>query len=146
MACIMPDSGARFQALFSIYKYLAPCHSAAGEMEIPKGIRPNTVFAFRLNWNMKHSILLHEPGDDVGVAVLDLKKGASASAVTLEGKPAGSVKLRDNVPLGHKVAMRDVDKDKPIIKYGRQIGKAVKPIAKGAHVHTHNLKTMRWSL
>ncbi len=94
---------------------------------------------------MKHSILLHELGDDVGVAVIDLKKGANAGALTLEGKPAGSVKLRDNVPLGHKVAMRDVAKDKAVVKYGREVGKAMKDIAKGAHVHTHNLKTMRWS-
>ncbi len=95
---------------------------------------------------MKHSILLHEPDDDVGVAVIDLKKGSVAGALTLEGKPAGSVKLRDNVPLGHKVAMRDVAKDKAVIKYGREVGKAVQPIAKGAHVHIHNLKTMRWSV
>ncbi len=84
--------------------------------------------------------------DDVGVAVADLKKGASAGAVTLEGQAAGIVKLRDNVPLGHKVALRDVAKDKAVIKYGREIGKAVQAIAKGAHVHTHNLKTLRWSI
>ncbi len=95
---------------------------------------------------MKHSILLHEAGDDVGVAVIDLKKGATAGAVTLEGKAAGSVKVRENVPLGHKVAMRDVAQERAVIKYGRQIGKAVKPIAKGDHVHTHNLRTMRWSI
>jgi (2R)-sulfolactate sulfo-lyase subunit alpha len=95
---------------------------------------------------MKHSILLHELDDDVGVAVADLKKGASAGAVTLEGKAAGTVKLRDKVPLGHKVALRDLPKDKAVIKYGREIGKAVQAIAKGAHVHTHNLKTMRWSI
>ena len=95
---------------------------------------------------MKHSILLHEPDDDVGVAVADLKKGASAGAVTLEGKSVGTVKLRDKVPLGHKVALRDLPKDKAVIKYGREIGKAVQAIAKGAHVHTHNLKTMRWSI
>ncbi|HEY5910636.1 MAG TPA: UxaA family hydrolase [Verrucomicrobiae bacterium] len=95
---------------------------------------------------MKHSILLHELDDDVGVAVTNLKKGSVAGALTLEGKPAGSVKLRDNVPLGHKVAMRDVAKDKAVIKYGREVGKAVQPIAKGAHVHIHNLKTMRWSV
>ncbi len=94
---------------------------------------------------MKHSILLHEHGDDVGVAVIDLKKGVTAGALTLEGKPAGSVKLLDNVPLGHKVAMREVAKDAAVMKYGREIGKALKPIAKGAHVHIHNLKTMRWS-
>jgi (2R)-sulfolactate sulfo-lyase subunit alpha len=95
---------------------------------------------------MKHSILLHELDDDVGVAVTDLKKGATAGAVTLEGKAVGSLKMRDDVPLGHKVALRDLAKDKAVIKYGRQIGKAVQAIAKGAHVHTHNLKTMRWSV
>jgi (2R)-sulfolactate sulfo-lyase subunit alpha len=95
---------------------------------------------------MKHSILLHEPDDDVGVAVADLEKGSNAGAVTLEGKSAGSVKLRDNVPLGHKVAMRDLAKDQAVTKYGRQIGKAVQAIAKGAHVHIHNLKTTRWSV
>jgi (2R)-sulfolactate sulfo-lyase subunit alpha len=95
---------------------------------------------------MKHGILMHEADDDVGIAVIDLKKGSTAGAVTLEGKSVGSVKLHDNVPLGHKVALRDVAQDKPVIKYGRQIGKAVKPIVKGAHVHIHNLKTMRWSI
>ena len=84
--------------------------------------------------------------DDVGVAVADLKKGSSAGAVTLEGEAAGTVKLREKVPLGHKVALRDLPKDKAVIKYGREIGKAVQAIAKGAHVHTHNLKTMRWSI
>ncbi len=95
---------------------------------------------------MKHSILLHEADDDVGVAVIDLKKGSTAGAVTLEGKSVGSVKLIENVPLGHKVAMREVAQERAVIKYGRQIGKATKPIAKGAHVHIHNLKTQRWSI
>jgi (2R)-sulfolactate sulfo-lyase subunit alpha len=94
---------------------------------------------------MKHGILLHEPQDDVGVAVANLKKGASIGAVTLEGKRAGSVKLCDNVPLGHKVAMRDLPKDKPVVKYGRPVGKAVQAVPRGAHVHTHNVKTLRWS-
>jgi (2R)-sulfolactate sulfo-lyase subunit alpha len=95
---------------------------------------------------MKHSILLHELIDDVGVAVEDLKKGSVAGAVTLEGKRVGSVKLLNNVPLGHKVAMRELAKDKPVLKYGRPVGKAVQEIAKGAHVHTHNLKTLRWTV
>ncbi len=89
---------------------------------------------------------MHEHDDDVGVAVVDLKKGAVVGALTLEGKAAGKVTLRDKVPLGHKVAMRDLPQDKAVIKYGRQIGKAVRAIAKGQHVHIHNLKTMRWSI
>ena len=95
---------------------------------------------------MKHGILLHEFEDDVGVAVEDLKKGSKIGVVTLEGKAAGSVTLINNVPLGHKVAMRDMAKDKPVIKYGRPVGKAVADIARGAHVHTHNVKTLRWSV
>src|SRR6266478_8926106 len=62
---------------------------------------------------MKHGILLHERHDDVGVAVLDLKKGSTIGAVTLEGKAAGKVRLLNNVPLGHKVAMRDLAKERP---------------------------------
>jgi (2R)-sulfolactate sulfo-lyase subunit alpha len=95
---------------------------------------------------MKHGILLHEFEDDVGVAVEDLKKGSKIGVVTLEGKAAGTITLINNVPLGHKVAMRDMAKDKPVIKYGRPVGKAVAPIAKGAHVHVHNVKTLRWSV
>jgi (2R)-sulfolactate sulfo-lyase subunit alpha len=95
---------------------------------------------------MKHGILMHEFDDDVGVAVEDLKKGTRIGAVTLEGRAAGAIKLLHDIPLGHKVAMRDLPKDKPVIKYGRPIGKAVAAIAKGAHVHTHNVKTLRWTI
>ena len=95
---------------------------------------------------MKHGILLHEPDDDVGVAVTDLRKGASVGAVMLEGKRVGSIKLLENVPLGHKVAMRDLAQDRQIVKYGRPVGKTVRPVSRGAHVHTHNVKTLRWSV
>ena len=95
---------------------------------------------------MKHGILLHEPEDDVGVAVADLKKGNTIGAVTLDGKAAGTIKLLDDVPLGHKVALRDLSKDRPVLKYGRPVGKAVQAIARGAHVHTHNMKTLRWAV
>ena len=94
---------------------------------------------------MAHAILLHEPTDDVGVAVRDLKKGESVGAVTLEGKFVADVKLTDNVPLGHKVAMRDLARGKNVIEYGRAIGAASQTAKRGAHIHTHNLKTLRWT-
>jgi (2R)-sulfolactate sulfo-lyase subunit alpha len=31
-----------------------------------------------------------------------------------------------------------------VIKYGVDIGKVVKPIGKGEHLHVHNVKTKRW--
>jgi len=93
---------------------------------------------------MAHAILLHEPDDDVGIAVRDLKKGEAVGAVTLEGKFVTDVKLVDDVPLGHKVAMRDLAQAKDVIEYGRVIGAASQATKCGAHVHTHNLKTKRW--
>jgi (2R)-sulfolactate sulfo-lyase subunit alpha len=93
---------------------------------------------------MKYGILIHEPDDDVGVAVLDLKNGDEIGVATLEGQSIGSVKVISNVPLGHKVAMREMAKDKQVIEYGRPIGQVIEPIAKGAHVHVHNIRTMRW--
>jgi len=93
---------------------------------------------------MTHGILMHEPDDDVGVAVADLAAGAAVGAITLEGKPVGTVTLADAVPLGHKVAMRDITCGSDVIEYGRVIGVATKDAARGSHVHTHCLATKRW--
>jgi hypothetical protein len=48
---------------------------------------------------------MHEAGDDVAVAVLDLKAGEEVGAVTLEGRQVADLKPAEDVPLGHKVAM-----------------------------------------
>ena len=93
---------------------------------------------------MAHNALIHEPQDDVAVAIVDLKNGDMASAVTLEGQPVGTVRVTEDIPLGHKIAMRDIPAGQQVIKYGRVIGKAVQSIPQGAHVHTHNLKSIRW--
>jgi (2R)-sulfolactate sulfo-lyase subunit alpha len=94
---------------------------------------------------MAHAILLHEPDDDVGVAVVDIKAGTLVGAVTLEGQQVGTVKMTSDVPLGHKVAMRDMAAGKDVIEYGRPIGRTAQAVARGEHVHTHNLKTKRWT-
>jgi len=94
---------------------------------------------------MKKGILLHEPDDDVGVAAMDLKAGEEIQAVTLEGEPVTPIKMVEDVPLGHKVAMRDMAEQKHVMEYGREIGYAITSIKKGAHVHVHNIKSLRWS-
>ena len=95
---------------------------------------------------MSHGILIHETHDDVGVAVRDLHAGEEVGIVTLEGAAAGAITVVNDVPLGHKVALREMAAGHKLLKYGRPIGQVVQPTAKGAHVHTHNLKTLRWSL
>ena len=94
---------------------------------------------------MTHGILMHEPDDDVGVAVADLAAGSDIGAVTLEGKPVGTVTLRAAVPLGHKVAMRDITKGRDVTEYGRTIGIATQDAPRGSHVHIHNIATKRWA-
>ena len=94
---------------------------------------------------MKKAILLHEANDDVGVTAMDLKAGEVVLAVTLEGETVTEVTLVDDVPLSHKVAMRDMAAQKHMVEYGRPIGYASVDIAAGAHVHTHNIKSLRWA-
>lgn len=94
---------------------------------------------------MTKGILLHESSDDVGVAVMDLKAGEKIEAVTLEGDLVSQIELIDDVPLGHKVALRELSKGKHVIEYGEEIGYAYVPIKLGAHVHVHNIKSLRWS-
>ena len=94
---------------------------------------------------MTHGILMHEPDDDVGVAVADLRAGSEIGAITLEGRPVGTVRLVDDVPLGHKVAMREIASGKDVIEYGRVIAVATQAAVRGAHVHMHNIRTKRWT-
>ena len=48
---------------------------------INKNNRKRQPLALTTRQNMKHGILLHERGDDVGVAVTDLRKGSTIGAV-----------------------------------------------------------------
>ena len=94
---------------------------------------------------MKKGILLHNAEDHVGVAAMDLKTGETIQAVTLDGDPVSEIKLVTDVPLAHKVAMRNIEADEHITEYGSPIGFASEAITAGSHVHTHNLKSLRWS-
>jgi (2R)-sulfolactate sulfo-lyase subunit alpha len=94
---------------------------------------------------MEKGILLHEPDDDVGVATMDLTAGTTVQALTLEGQEVAAITLVDDVPLAHKVAMRAIAADADVVEYGRAIGAASTAIPLGAHVHTHNLRSKRWS-
>ncbi len=74
--------------------------------------------------------------DMVAVALTPLQKG---DTVPYEG---GEVALLEDLPMGHKVALRDIAAGEPVIKYGFPIGRATEDIPRGAHVHTHNLHTL----
>lgn len=91
-----------------------------------------------------HKFLVHEDGDYVGVAVQDIKTGEEVLGVDLHEGKEYRVKANHDIPLGHKIALRAVNKDEAVIKYGENIGNAKDEISVGDWVHTHNLKTARW--
>ena len=53
------------------------------------------------------------------------------------------VHITDNIPFGHKFAIRDIPEGSLILKYGEPIGIARIDIKAGQHVHVHNLESKR---
>lgn len=88
--------------------------------------------------------LVHEKADTVGVATVDIRPGEKASGLYMDSQEPVEVKALKEIPLGHKIALKDLDKGDTVIKYGHDIGKVVAEIRVGDHVHIHNLKTKRW--
>jgi (2R)-sulfolactate sulfo-lyase subunit alpha len=78
------------------------------------------------------------------VVVEDLAAGTELFVVVTEDNSELRAVTNQDVPIGHKVALRDLAVGDTVIKYGQDIGRVVAPIRKGDHVHTHNLKTKRW--
>jgi (2R)-sulfolactate sulfo-lyase subunit alpha len=90
-------------------------------------------------------LLVHDRRDNVGVVVVEnLAAGTEMLCVVTEDDSELRAINNQDVPIGHKVALRDLAVGDTVIKYGQDIGRVVAPIRKGDHVHTHNLKTKRW--
>ena len=89
--------------------------------------------------------LVHDKRDSVGVAVVDVKAGQTLEGRSLDTNETVRAKANMDIPLGHKIALRDFKPGDTVLKYGNDIGKVVEPIKAGDHVHVHNVKTKRWA-
>jgi (2R)-sulfolactate sulfo-lyase subunit alpha len=90
-------------------------------------------------------LLVHHHDDNVGVVVVEgLKADTDMLCVVTEDDSDFHLTSKNDIPIGHKAALRDLAVGDTVIKYGEDIGKVVAPIKKGEHVHVHNLKTKRW--
>lgn len=61
---------------------------------------------------------------------------AQGETIAVEGRLV--VAGRD-LPIGHKIARCDIEAGDKILKYGAPIGRATAAIARGRHVHVHNV-------
>jgi len=89
--------------------------------------------------------VVHEEGDGVGVVVVEgVKAGQELTGWIMEDDKDIKVKAQSDIPIGHKVSLKDYKPGDTVIKYGVDIGKVVAPIKRGEHLHVQNLKTKRW--
>jgi (2R)-sulfolactate sulfo-lyase subunit alpha len=90
-------------------------------------------------------LLVHDRRDNVGVVVVEgLDAGANMLCVVTQDNSDFHMLVSQDTPIGHKVALTDLEVGDTVIKYGQDIGRVTAPIKKGELVHTHNLKTKRW--
>ena len=89
--------------------------------------------------------LVHEHADNVAVVVVEgLKAGTKMLGIVTADNSAFEIVAGADIPIGHKVVLRDIKSGDTAIKYGQDIGRFVADIPRGGHVHVHNLKTKRW--
>lgn len=82
-----------------------------------------------------------EEKDNVATALDNIKK---QTLVNIIGQKNGEkVIAMNDIPIGHKIALKKINKNEYVIKYGEVIGIAICDIKKGEHVHIHNLDSIR---
>ena len=89
--------------------------------------------------------VLHDANDTVAVVVVEgVKAGMDLNAWIMDDDRTITLQARQDIPIGHKVALKDMNTGDTVLKYGVDIGKVVAPIKTGEHAHVHNIKTKRW--
>ena len=80
-------------------------------------------------------LVLLAPDDNCVVVAQALHAG---DRVTIDGE---SLAVAGAIGVGHKLARRAIARGEKVLKYGAIIGTASAPIARGEHIHTHNLQS-----
>lgn len=88
----------------------------------------------KTNIKLQDKFIIADPKDNVATAREDVKSG-----VILSEANGDNITINEDIPFGHKIALKHIDKGSPIIKYGQRIGIAFKDIASGDLVHVRNL-------
>jgi (2R)-sulfolactate sulfo-lyase subunit alpha len=93
---------------------------------------------------MPHAFLIHREGDHVGVVVRDVAAGELLEGLAMDTGARLTVEARQDIPLGHKIALRDLPRNSAVVEYHAPIGVATKDIRAGEWVHIHNIRSARW--
>ena len=89
--------------------------------------------------------IVHDENDSVGVIVVEgISAGDKLDGWIMDQQKDITIQAKDDIPIGHKVAITDLAEGDTVIKYATDIGRVVAPISAGEHLHVHNVKTKRW--
>ena len=89
--------------------------------------------------------VLHDARDTVAVVVVEgVTAGTALTGWIMDEDRMVALQARQDIPIGHKIALKDMAVGDTSIKYGIDMGRVVAPIAAGQHAHVHNIKTKRW--
>ena len=89
--------------------------------------------------------VLHDAADTVAVVVVEgVSAGTAMTGWVMDDDRTIALEARQDIPIGHKVALRDMAPGDTVVKYGIDMGKVVAPIQAGDHAHVQNIKTKRW--
>jgi (2R)-sulfolactate sulfo-lyase subunit alpha len=89
--------------------------------------------------------VVHDEKDSVGVIVVEgVKAGQELTGWIMDQDKEIKVQARNDIPIGHKLAVRELKANDTVIKYSVDIGRTVAAIKVGEHAHVHNIKTKRW--
>ncbi len=81
--------------------------------------------------------MIINPQDNVAVCLKDIPANMEI-VVSLNGN-LSRLKALDAMATGHKIALRDIRAGENVIKYAEVIGKMKEDVAKGRHIHVHNI-------
>lgn len=90
---------------------------------------------------MKKAIRLND-ADNVATLFDTALKGEQVDVRDTKGQSM-IITVLDDIPYGHKIAIKDMKVGEQVTKYGYEIGVVSKPIKKGEHVHIHNIESIR---
>ena len=89
--------------------------------------------------------VLHDAKDTVAVVVVEgVKAGTALNGWIMDEDRMINLQALQDIPIGHKVALKDMAVGDTVWKYGIDMGKVVASIRIGQHAHVHNIKTKRW--
>ncbi|MBP1933895.1 UxaA family hydrolase [Ammoniphilus resinae] len=87
--------------------------------------------------NKQKAALVIDAKDNVAVALEDLKMGETC-LIRFEDL-VEQLEVIEDIGFGHKIALKDLQQDECVYKYGEEIGRMKEPLQRGGWIHSHNM-------